>query len=120
MVAPPEAFFLPCPHNPTHNFNSIFVEMTCGKARRLAMLDLTIYLCLFLQQREIEVDLRTMLCADALATSRSTLGELTMYHTRASKVYIPSTCDGNGSEFGLTPRHLIDARSKREDFEVRL
>ena len=72
------------------------------------------------QERDVVDDLRAMLCADALATSRSTLGEVTMYHTRASTVYFPCTCDGEGSEFGLTPKRVIDARSiHEENFKVR-
>ena len=59
-----------------------------------------------------------MLCADALATSRSTLSGLTMYHTRARTVYLPSTCDEKEDDFGLTPKRLVDARTEREDFEV--
>lgn len=59
-----------------------------------------------------------MLCADALVTSRSTLGGLTMYHTRARTVYLPSTCDEEEGDFGLTPKRLVDARAEREDFEV--
>lgn len=43
-----------------------------------------------------------------------------MYHTRARTVIVPSTCDGTGVGFGLTPKRLIDARTKREkNFEVR-
>lgn len=72
------------------------------------------------QERDFEVDLQAMLCADALVTSRSTLGGFTMYHTRARTVFVPSTCDGTGVGFGLTPKHLIDDRTKREkNFEVR-
>ncbi|CAN0389040.1 unnamed protein product [Ascophyllum nodosum] len=71
------------------------------------------------KERDVVDDLRAMLCADALATSRSTLGEVTMYHTRASTVYFPCTCDGEGSEFGLTPKRVIDARSiHEENFKV--
>eukprot|EP00904_Undaria_pinnatifida_P002899 jgi/Undpi1/1260/HiC_scaffold_109.g14174.m1 len=69
--------------------------------------------------RSIEVDVQTMLCADAFATSRSTLGELTMYHTRAKTIFLSSTCDGYGSTFGHTSGRLISARSFREEaFEV--
>ncbi|CAM9239044.1 unnamed protein product [Laminaria digitata] len=69
--------------------------------------------------RSIEVDLQAMLCADAYATSRSTIGELTMYHTRAKTIFLPSTCDGYGSTFGHTSGRLIAARSSRDDsFEV--
>lgn len=72
------------------------------------------------QERDFEVDLQDMLCADALATSRSTLGGFTMYHTRARTVFVPSTCNGTGVGFGLTPKRLIDARTEREkNFEVR-
>ena len=71
------------------------------------------------QDRSIEVDVQTMLCADAFATSRSTLGELTMYHTRAKTIFLSSTCDGYGSTFGHTSGRLISARSFREEaFEV--
>lgn len=64
--------------------------------------------------RPIEVDLKAMLCADALATARSTLGELTSYHTRAKVVFLPSTCQGNGSAFGHTPESILAARSSRD------
>lgn len=74
--------------------------------------------CFRKQKRNIEVDLWAMLCADALATSTSTLGGLTMYHTRARTVYLPSTCDGPGGGFGLTPKRLVDARAEEENFEV--
>ena len=68
------------------------------------------------QDRSMEVDLQAMLCADAFATSRSTLGELTMYHTRATTIFLSSTCDGYGSTFGHTAGRLIAARSLREAF----
>ncbi|CAN0318458.1 unnamed protein product [Ascophyllum nodosum] len=66
-------------------------------------------------KRDITDDLQAMLCADALATSRSTLGGVTMYHTRASTVYFPCTCNGEDSELGLTPKRVIDARSNQEE-----
>lgn len=68
-----------------------------------------------IQDRDVDIDLKAMLCADALATSRSTLGKLTIYHTRATAVYFPSTCDGFGSVFGLTPASLIAFRSRTKD-----
>ena len=37
-------------------------------------------------------DLRTMLCADALALARSSLHFLTLAHTRASTIYLPVSC----------------------------
>ena len=64
----------------------------------------------------MEVDLQAMLCADAFATSRSTLGDLTMFHTRATTIFLSSTCDGYGSTFGHTAGRLIAARSLRDDF----
>ncbi|CAN0065728.1 unnamed protein product, partial [Laminaria digitata] len=37
-------------------------------------------------------DLRAMLCADALAVSRSSLHFLTFGHSRASRFYLPGSC----------------------------
>lgn len=67
------------------------------------------------QNRSIEVDLQAMLCANALASSRSTLGEVTMYHTRATTIFLSSTCDGHGSVFGHTSGRLLAARSLRDE-----
>ena len=72
--------------------------------------------CMNRQDRSMDADLQAMLCADALATSRSTIGELTMYHTRAKTVFLSSTCDGFGSKFGHTAGRLIAARYSRDEF----
>ena len=103
-----------------HTLSIDFEESSYALERGvLHLLDQTLAACL-IQERDIVDDLRAMLCADALATSRSTLGGVTIYHTRASTVYFPCTCDGDGCEFGLTPKSVIDARSDQEaDFKVR-
>eukprot|EP00904_Undaria_pinnatifida_P009744 jgi/Undpi1/58/HiC_scaffold_1.g00058.m1 len=43
-------------------------------------------------ERRLVEDLRTMLCADALALARSSLHFLTLAHTRASTIYLPVSC----------------------------
>lgn len=45
------------------------------------------------QNRSIGEDLRSMMCADALATARSTLICLTTFHTTATTIYEPSECN---------------------------
>lgn len=44
------------------------------------------------QNRSLLEDVRTMLCADGLVLSRSSLGFLTLGHTKATKVFVPSPC----------------------------
>lgn len=61
-----------------------------------------------------------MLCADALATARSTLEDLTMFHTRATKIFGVRTCDEVESPLDIAPALSMVARSRREeDLEVR-
>ena len=51
---------------------------------------------LLAQNRSLLEDVREMLCADALVTSRSSMSFLTFAHTRASVFFVPSPC-GKGS-----------------------
>ncbi|CAM9527243.1 unnamed protein product [Hapterophycus canaliculatus] len=48
------------------------------------------------RDRDLLTDIRSMLCADGLAISRSTLHFLTFAHTRAKYLFVPSEC-GPGS-----------------------
>ena len=63
------------------------------------------------QDRPFVDDLRTMLCADALAVSRSSLHFLTFAHSRASTFYLPGSC-GRG-------RHKRQIHSKRDGLPKR-
>lgn len=57
----------------------------------------------------MEEDLRAMMCADSLATARSTLVCLTTYHTRAERIYTPVECNSQ----------LGELQASRPDVEVR-
>ncbi|CAM9977168.1 unnamed protein product [Ectocarpus fasciculatus] len=48
-----------------------------------------------LKNRSLLEDIREMLCADALATSRSSMSFLTFAHSRATTFFVPTPC-GNG------------------------
>lgn len=45
------------------------------------------------QNRSMDEDLRSMMCADGLGIARSTLSPLTTYHTTASRIYGPFECN---------------------------
>lgn len=44
------------------------------------------------QNRSMEEDLLSMICADGLVTSRSSLTRLLEHHTLASRIYFPGEC----------------------------
>eukprot|EP00752_Nemacystus_decipiens_P012369 g10964.t1 len=71
--------------NPTFNMLDMLADAgTLGKNVRL------------FKNRSLLTDVREMLCADALATSRSSMSFLTFAHTRANVFFVPSPC-GKGS-----------------------
>ena len=45
------------------------------------------------QNRSMEEDLRSMMCADGLALARSTLVSLTGFHSKAKRIYGPIECN---------------------------
>eukprot|EP00903_Cladosiphon_okamuranus_P018343 g16875.t1 len=71
--------------NPTFNILDMLADSgTLGKNVRL------------FKNRSLLTDVREMLCADALATSRSSMSFLTFAHTRATSFFVPSPC-GKGA-----------------------
>lgn len=48
------------------------------------------------QNRPLFEDVREMLCADAIATARSSINFLTFAHTKANAFFLPSPC-GDGT-----------------------
>eukprot|EP00752_Nemacystus_decipiens_P014979 g13337.t1 len=71
------------------------------------------------QNRPLLTDVREMLCADALATSRSSMSFLTFAHTRANVFFVPSPC-GKGSYRRMknTPVFGINWRGDGRDYSV--
>lgn len=64
-------------------------------------------------------DLQEMLCADALATSRSTMEELTMFHSRATKLYGVRACREPEALLDIAPSLSMVLRSRQDaDLEV--
>lgn len=45
------------------------------------------------QNRTMEEDLRSMMCADTLALAKSTLINLTAFHSKAKQLFAPTDCD---------------------------
>lgn len=60
-------------------------------------------------------DLQDMLCADALATSRSSLERLTLFHSRATKLFGVRTCTGTANPFDVAPALSMVVRTRREN-----
>lgn len=58
----------------------------------------------FPKNRDLLEDIQSMLCADGLVISRSTLHFLTSAHSRAQHVFVPSEC-GPGTYTRETRRH---------------
>lgn len=63
-----------------------------------------------LQDRSLDEDLRSMMCADALATAKSTLAFLSAYHTVAPTVYTAVTCDVYYKDYVPIDRPGVEVR----------
>lgn len=61
----------------------------------------------FFDKRTLLEDVREMLCADGLAISRSTLGFLTVPHTRANLFFFPDNC-GKGLRWSYRRKGTYD------------
>eukprot|EP00752_Nemacystus_decipiens_P002002 g1923.t1 len=46
----------------------------------------------FHKDRALDEDLVSMLCADGLATARSTISSLTLFHSTATRIFFPRSC----------------------------
>lgn len=66
----------------------------------------------------MEEDLRAMMCADALATARSTLSRMTTFHTTAKTIYGPIQCNDDFNEVGLIRRD-VEVKQKRHVYMFR-
>lgn len=47
------------------------------------------------QDRAFGEDLVAMLCADNLATARSTVSKLIAYHSKATRIFFPRSCSND-------------------------
>lgn len=68
-----------------------------------------------LQNRSIEEDLRSMICADGLGLARSSLADFVGFHSKSKRIYGPRECNYRLNRIALF-RQEVQVRAENSSF----